>query len=357
MTRLEEVERKHARLRELLERRAAGSIWLRRTRNLSWITAGAEVSIAVDSETAPYSALITPEKRVIITDNIELPRLRKEEKFEDLGFEFAVSNWYARELPPMPDAISDMDEETEAEVRLLRLVLDSDEQIRYRALGADAAAALEEAIRAAQPGESEWQIAARLDAACRKRGGQAIVNLIATDDRIAQFRHPYVTGKTLENLLMMVVCMRRAGLVVSATRLAYWGDVPLELRDKQDKVAVIDAAVMSATRPERTVGDAFAALQAAYASQGEGDQWKYHHQGGPTGYNSRESIATPGDPTVIQAGQAFAWNPSLVGCKSEDTILLGEDGFEIVTQASAEWSSLEIGIGGQTIRRPAILEL
>jgi antitoxin VapB len=301
--------------------------------------------------------LLTPEKRVIITDNIELPRLRKEERFEDLGFEFAVSNWYAREMPPMPDVVTDQDDAIEGELRCLRMVPDDDEQIRYRALGADAAAALEEAILAAQPGESEWEIAARLDAACRKREGLAIVNLIATDDRIAQFRHPYITSKTLEKSLMMVLCMRRAGLVVSSTRLAYWGDVPPELRDKQDKVAVIDAAVMSATRPGRTLGDVFAALQAAYQSQGEGEQWKYHHQGGPTGYNSREAIATPGDTTVIQAGQAFAWNPSLVGCKSEDTILLGEDGFEIVTQASGEFPTLEISIAGQTIRRPGILEL
>jgi antitoxin VapB len=257
----------------------------------------------------------------------------------------------------MPDCITDQEEDIERELRDLRMVLGEEEQIRLRALGADTAAALEEAIHAAQPGDTEWQIAARLDAACRSRGGLAIVNLIATDDRIAQFRHPYITGKALEKSLMMVLCMRRAGLVVSATRLAYWGEIPPELRDKQDKVAAIDAAVMSATRPGRTHGDVFAALQAAYESQGEGEQWKYHHQGGPAGYSSREAIATPGDPTVIQAGQAFAWNPSIVGCKSEDTILLGKDGFEIDTQASQEWPSLEIGIGGQTIRRPAILEM
>ena len=236
-------------------------------------------------------------------------------------------------------------------------VLGEDEQIRYRALGADTAAALEEAIRAAQPGESEWQIASRLDAACRKRGGLAIVNLVATDDRIAQFRHPYITDKPLDKLVMMVVCMRRGGLVAAGTRIAYFGALPDALRDKQDKVAAIDAAGMSATRPGRTLGDVFAALQAAYTSQGEGDQWKLHHQGGMIGYASREHIATPGDPTVIEAGQAFAWNPSIVGCKSEDTILLGVDGFEIVTQASEDWPSIEVGIGGQTIRRPAILEL
>ena len=357
MNRFQEVERKHERLREMLKRHNAGSLWLRRTRNLSWITAGAEVAIDTSSESAPYSVLITPEKRSIIVSNIELPRLRKEDHFEELGFDYAVSNWYANELPTMPGVISDLDPEIASEIQQMTWVLTEDEQIRYRALGSDTAAALEEAIRAAQPGESEWQIAARLDAACRKRGGLATVNMVATDDRIAQFRHPYVTDKPLDKLVMMVVCMRRGGLFTAGTRFAYFGALPDVLRDKQDKVAAIDAAGMSATRPGRSLGDVFAALQAAYTSQGEGEQWKQHHQGGLIGYASREHIATPGDPTLIEAGQAFAWNPSIVGCKSEDTILLGVDGFEIVTQASEEWPSIEIGIAGQTIRRPAILEL
>ncbi len=357
MNRLEEVERKHERLRDLLKRRAAESLWIQSVRNLSWMTAGAEVAIDTSSEMAPYSILITPDKRTIITSSVELPRLRKEERFEDLGFDFAVSNWYAGELPPMPGLIRELDDEIGGEIQRLRWVLDMDEQVRFRALGFDAAAALEEAIRAAQPGESEWQVAARLDAACRLRGGFAIVNLVATDDRVAQFRHPYITDKPLDKLLMMVVCMRRGGLVAAATRFAYFGALPTNLRDKQDKVAAIDAAGMAASRSGRTLGDAFAALQAAYASQGEAEQWKNHHQGGLIAYASRERIATPGDPLVIEPGMAFAWNPSIVGCKSEDTILIGVDGFEIVTQASQDWPTLEVGLGGQTIRRPAILEL
>src|SRR5690606_17493248 len=104
-------------------------------------------------------------------------------------------------------------------------------------------------------------------------------------------------------------------------------------------------------------GEVFAALQAAYESQGEAEQWKLHHQGGAIAYQSRERIATPGDTTVIQVGQAFAWNPSIVGCKSEDTILLGADGFEIVTPASPGWSSVEVAIAGKTISRPIIQEL
>src|SRR5690606_22882123 len=122
-------------------------------------------------------------------------------------------------------------------------------------------------------------------------------------------RHPLITDKTLERYAMIVVCMRRHGLIVSGTRLVHFGTLPSELRQKMERVAAIDAAVIAASKPGRTLGDIFADLQAAYAAQGETDQWHYHHQGGLAGYAARERIATPGDPTVLHANQVVAWNP------------------------------------------------
>jgi hypothetical protein len=52
-----------------------------------------------------------------------------------------------------------------------------------------------------------------------------------------------------------------------------------------------------------------------------------------TGYASREIIATPETWQEIRQGQAFAWNPSLVGAKAEETFVLGQDGPEILTRS------------------------
>jgi hypothetical protein len=49
-----------------------------------------------------------------------------------------------------------------------------------------------------------------------------------------------------------------------------------------------------------------------------------------TGYASREIIATPGTQQEVKVGQAFAWNPSLVGAKAEETFVLGPDGPEVL---------------------------
>lgn len=354
MNRLEEINLKHQQLRALLERRQAGGLWLRRVRNLGWFTAGADASIPVDTEYGAYSVLVTPDKRTVYTTNIEATRLHAEEQFEDLGFDYIEYPWHAQAAPELPGLLTD-EGDVEAEIQQMRWVLTAGEQERYRALGRAAAEALDEAIRAVRPGDTEFEMAARLDAACRARGGLAVVNLVGTDERISQYRHPLPTHKRLEKYGMIVVCMRQGGLIVAGTRLVHFGKLPPELAEKARKIAAIDAAVLAATRAGRTLGGAFSDLLAAYAAQGETDQWKLHHQGGPVAYIAREHIAGPGDPTPIQAGQAFAWNPSIVGCKSEDTILLSADGFEIVT-AAQNWPMIEVDVNGQKILRPGILE-
>jgi antitoxin VapB len=357
MDRLQEIEVKHNRLRELLTQRHADGIWLQRTRNIAWVTAGADASIPADSETGAYSVLVTVDKRVIYSNNIEATRLRAEENFESLGFSFHEFPWHTAENPTGAHLLVDTSSLVEQDMQQLRLVLMESEQERFRALGQDTAAALNEAIRAVRTGDAEFEIAARLDAACRARGGLAVVNLIATDERISKFRHPLATNKKLENYTMVVVCMRRGGLVVSGTRLAYIGKLPAEIAEKANKCAAIDAAVMLATKPGRALSEVFADLQAAYAEQGEAEQWQYHHQGGPAGYNAREWIVAPNDMRTVQANGAYAWNPSVVGCKSEDTILVGENGFEIVSSAPGDWPMIDIKVGDQTVKRPGILEI
>lgn len=51
-----------------------------------------------------------------------------------------------------------------------------------------------------------------------------------------------------------------------------------------------------------------------------------------------------------------AWNPSITGIKSEDTVLVGETGNEVLT-AIKDWPTLPVTVSGQTLARPAILEI
>jgi antitoxin VapB len=241
------------------------------------------------------------------------------------------------------------------EVARLRMNMTPEEGVRFRVLGRLCAEAMDHAIRAIRPGFTEHQIASHLAMEGRSRGVHPIVNLIATDERIFNFRHPLPTYKSLERYAMVIMCGRRWGLVCSLTRLIHFGKLPDELRRKMEACARIDAALIHATQPGRTIAQTFQAGIAAYAQAGYGDEWKLHHQGGPAGYEPREFIATPTSTEQIAMGQSYAWNPSITGVKSEDTIQVGEDQNEIITNIPG-WPTIEVEIEGKTYLRPVILE-
>lgn len=226
---------------------------------------------------------------------------------------------------------------------------------RFRRLGKLCAQAMEATMRAVRPGQSERHIAAKLIYETGKRGIQAIVNLVATNERIFSFRHPLPTDKKLERYAMIVLCGRKWGLVCSLTRLIHFGHLPMDLKEKAEAVAKVDATFIANTRPGQKLGDIFKRAIEVYAETGYLDEWQYHHQGGMAGYEPREIVATVCSEEVVSAGQVYAWNPSITGTKSEDTILVTEQGYEILT-AMNDWPTIPIHINGQTILRPAILE-
>ena len=54
------------------------------------------------------------------------------------------------------------------------------------------------------------------------------------------------------------------------------------------------------------------------------------------------------------ANQAFAWNPSITGTKSEDTILATDKGPALLTRP-VDWPTLEVEFAGRTVPRADIL--
>jgi antitoxin VapB len=282
--------------------------------------------------------LITPTGRYLVTNNIEAPRFEKEEHLAAQGWEFRVAVWHednpavadlTRGLKlaadgPYPGAI-----DLSGELARLRANLLPEEGTRCHEVSALCAQAMNAAIRTVRPGMTEYEIAALLDRETFMRGVQPIVNLIATDDRIYNFRHPLPADKKMEKYAMLVLCGRKYGLVTSVTRLVYFGRLPDDLRRKMVAVAGIDATFIAATRPGRVLSDVFKRATDAYAMTGFPNEWHLHHQGGPAGYEPREWVATPASTEPVTAGQVYAWNPSITGAKSEDTILVGPNSNEV----------------------------
>jgi antitoxin VapB len=107
--------------------------------------------------------------------------------------------------------------------------------------------------------------------------------------------------------------------------------------------------------PGQKIGDVFRRGTDAYAEVGYPDEWQNHYQGGLVGYEPHEILATCSSNELITAGQVYSWNPSITGTQSEDTILVTEQGCQILT-AIKDWPTIPIQIDGQTFLRPAIFE-
>jgi antitoxin VapB len=138
------------------------------------------------------------------------------------------------------------------------------------------------------------------------------------------------------------------------TRLVHFGALPGGLKKKAEAVAYVDAAMIAATRLGVKLNEVFRAAKDAYAKVGFADEWQLHHQGGPAGYDPREFLATDAVDVPVGLGQAYAWNPSITGCKSEDTVLVGENRNEILSIIES-WPTIPVEVDGQIIERPAIL--
>ena len=152
----------------------------------------------------------------------------------------------------------------------------------------------------------------------------------------------------------------REGLVASMTRFKKVADVPEKTLDAYRRICGVDALMQEASEPGKTLGDVFAACQQAYRDLGfPPDEWHNHHQGGTTGYAGRTCKATPGETFPIQAagwaprvkeiagvetsfGHAFAWNPSAVGVKSEDTFILLHDGTREIVTATPQLPAVDL---------------
>ncbi|MET0162676.1 MAG: M24 family metallopeptidase [Microbacteriaceae bacterium] len=215
-----------------------------------------------------------------------------------------------------------------AELRAARASLLPGELARYRALGAETARALGDVARAARPGDSERATAAELQAALASRGIDPLVALVAGSARLPH-RHPLPTGAILGDRAMLVVCGRRHGLIANATRWLTTGEADDE---REARIRSVEAAYLDATVPGATLDAVLAAGIDGYAAASfDAEEWRQHHQGGPTGYAGRDPRATPGAADLVQERHAFAWNPSAPGCKVEDTVVAGSAGIEVLT--------------------------
>ena len=362
----EEVDTKKKRVRGLLDALGLDGILIKRQSNFAWLTGGCRNLVGIATEMGVSSALVTRHGEHLLCNNIEAPRLIEEEGIEAQGYSVHAFPWHddreaalARELAgarlgadfPLAGAA-----DVAREMAPLRYGLTPWEVTRYREVGRDTARLIEETTAEIRPGDKECTVVGRLAARLWDVGLDYITIFCAADDRIACFRHPLATDRRVERRAMLCVNARRAGLIVSLTRFVQFGKVPTDLRRRYDANVRVDCTLMANTRPGRPAAEAFRKGLEAYAAAGFPDEYQLHHQGGAIGYEGRDYKVSFASPQIVQENQAFTWNPSITGSKSEDTMLATAGGPEILSPPIT-FPVLAMEVEGIRFRRPDILEL
>lgn len=360
MDRRTEFATKHERLRALMRSHGLSGLVLRSRSNVAWLGSGpaddAPLAAVQGSRSEVWHQaeggvawfLVTPETATLVTENIELPRLARDE-FAGLPIDILAQPWHesdpARAVAELVSGPVGSDSPEPAldwrsgaprlmtgDIAACRAELTGRERVRYRWLGEVATGVLSDVCRTIRPGMPEAEVVAMAHGRLKRLGIAQEVDIVCSDDRLGEDRHALYSDRTIERLAMVSFCAHKWGLVANVTRMVAVAPLPEETRRKHEAISTMDHAIMLATVPGVPLRDVFRdAIVGGYAALGEPDAWHDHHQGGSTGYTGRDTRVTLASDGVVHMHQAFAWNPSLVGVKSEDTFITGPDGPEIIT--------------------------
>ena len=358
----------------MLRANQLGGVLISSQHNFSWLTGGGTNGIDLSRDAGAGALLVRADgKRYLLASRNEMARLLAEEipgaDFEPIEFsweeEKASSTFVLERARGLLTAAGSLGSDIhlgndakviESNVARCRYQLTTSEIERLRSLASEAAGAIGKLAREIQLGESEREIARRVTNALAAHKIRSVVTLVAADDRISLYRHPVPSDLCWQKTLMIVVCARRGGLIASLTRIVCNGAVPDELRTRTRAAADVNAKLYAATRPGVSGADLFRVAAEAYASAGFEHEEELHHQGGATGYRTRDWVAHPASTERVQEHQAFAWNPTITGTKMEETCIAFAKDIEVVT-ATPGWPQIATQVAGREYLSPDILSL
>lgn len=348
-----EARSKLEKIRALMARHQIEGLRLKGVDWFSWVTCGGSSVVIFTSETGVAEVLITLKNAWVLTSRIERDRLVDEEvpkEFEVVSFPWEEPEAFTRfASSTLGGKVCASDRPTHGEQHLpadfqrMRASLLPDEISRYRKVGRLATEAMTEALSLAEPDWSEDRLAGEGANSLWSRGLDPALVMVGGEKRAPIYRHPVATAAPLGRFAMMVFCARAFGLYANLTRFIFFREPTEAEAHRFETVAKIEAAVLDKSVPGQSLRQLYQTLARAYAELGFPEQIHHHHQGGPTGYLSREQVAGPDSPAdwKIENKMALAWNPSLPGAKIEDTVLVTDKGIEILTQDS-RWPVFEV---------------
>jgi Xaa-Pro aminopeptidase len=365
--RRDDVEEKHERIREFLDATGSDAVVLGRADSVAWFTSGGELGQNLASDRSAILIFVNRSCRAVIADNVQSSRVFEEE-LAGLGFQLKEHPWYedpcrvVAELCHNRRVATDLGNGCSSSLRTavdalrdLRERLTTLERQRLRELGRTLTLAVEATCRNFVRGEREADVAGHLAHRLIREGVFPLDLRVASEDRSARFRRPTFKAAPIRKRATISVTGRRHGLRASVTRSVAFGQVDDEFRRDHLLATMVDATYIYFSRPGELIADVFPKAKRIYEKFNNPHEWTLGYQGTLMGYSPPNALLRPDSQLVLASNMALSWSPSIGAARTEDTMVVDERGFELVT-AAQDWPLNDIAVKGFLIPRPGILE-
>jgi Xaa-Pro aminopeptidase len=226
----------------------------------------------------------------------------------------------------------------------LRMVKSDDEIARIRRSVLTNSEAFEKATRSIRPGARESAIAAELEYQMRRLGAEkaAFETIVAIGSRSA-LPHAQPTARKLANdeLLLIDMGACQDGYMSDMTRVLFLGKPGRRVRAMYNAVLKAQLAAIDAVRPGVTAAHVDGAARRVLTTEGLGKEFVHStghglgleiHEGPRLGRRDKTKLE-PGMVITIEPG---AYIRDFGGIRIEDTVLVTNNGCEVLTPTSKE---------------------
>jgi Xaa-Pro aminopeptidase len=360
--RAEDIDQKHRQVAKFLEQQRCSGLLLQKPWNLAWFTSGGDFTRWGSSETT-MSLFVMADARVVLTNNVDSGQIF-EGALAGHGFQLKERPWHephsilvedlCRGRQVASDSGVGRTTDVSDQLRTLRLPLRPLECERLRELGLTVAHAVEATARNFDQGASEIEIAAHLSHRLLRHKVFPERLQVCGDGISQRFRHWTPSNDPVERFCSLTAVGRREGLCVAVTRMVCFGEIPSELHDAYQLSLMTQATGMYFSQAGWKVNETWKRVARIYEKFGRAEEWELADQAEVIGYLPCEMRLTPDCTETLRPGMPMFWHPTVGPACIGDTVLVGQNGHEVITPTSS-WPIVKVDVKGVPILRPDIL--
>jgi len=360
--RADDIDFKHDLVAQFLESSQCDALLLAQPANMAWFTSGGDFR-KPQSDQSTAALFITPDARVIVTDNVQSP-LIFESIVPQLGFQLKERPWQqplgrlvedlCRGRKVASDSATTRTHDASDQIVQWRLRLTQLDQERCRILGKLLVHAIEATARNSQPLQTEAEIAGEITHRMVKRKLNPLRIQVCADGINARHRDWAVSDQPIRNYVSIKASAERWGLCASAARTLAFRSVPDDLQRAHAHAMFLQATSRFFSQVEWNVSDTWKRLQRIYEKFGHNYEWHHAEQGALSGFRLCEHRLTPQTNLELHPGMVLRWHPSVANAMVDETILVRKSGAEVLTPVEF-WPTQTVVVKGHSLECPDIL--